>query len=303
MSEQKILITEIERCALHDGPGIRSVVFFKGCPLRCFWCCNPETQQQKKELMRSEKDCVRCGACADVCENGCAKHSEDGNISFLRDNCRACGSCAEACPSGALGIAGEEADIETIVRRVLRDRDYYEASGGGVTLSGGEPFFQAEGVLALLAALKDEKLHTAVETTGAVCGEVLQRAATLTDVFLYDLKHSDPARFREGCGGDLPLIISNLKSIVGAGADVLVRTPVIPGFNDDPKVLEGIFEIAREAGVKSVRLLPYHALGRDKYKKLGREYPPGDMPMTDKKELEPLLSIGRNMGLEAAMGD
>jgi pyruvate formate lyase activating enzyme len=253
--------------------------------------------------MYSSKNCVRCGSCAAVCKNGCAKRSEDGETYFLRENCRACGACADACPSGALRIAGEQTDIESVVRRVLRDRDYYEASGGGVTLSGGEPFFQADGALALLAALKDEKLNTAVETTGAVSYNILTRAVPLTDLFLFDLKHSEPERFSDGCKGDLLLIKKNLKALVNAGSDVLVRVPVIPGFNGDPEVIKGIFETAREAGVKSVRLLPYHALGKDKYKKLGREYPPGDTPMTDKKQLEPLLGIGRSMGLDAAAGD
>lgn len=303
MEDRKITITEIERCALHDGPGIRSVVFFKGCPLRCFWCCNPETQQLKRELMYSEKDCLRCGTCAAVCKNGAAIRSSNGRTGFLRDKCAACGDCADACPAGALRIAGEQTDTHSVMRLVLRDRDYYAASGGGVTLSGGEPFLQAEGALALLEALKEEKIHTTVETTGAVNTDVLTDAVQYTDLFLFDLKHSDPERFREGCGGELSKIVFNLKAIVDKGANVTARIPVIPNFNNEPAVIERIMETARAAGVKSIRLLPYHALGKDKYKKLERAYLLGETPMTDKKDLEPLCELGRIKGLDAGIGD
>lgn len=253
----KGVIFDIQRFCVHDGPGIRTTVFMKGCPLRCKWCHNPESQRPYPELMVYPDKCVRCGECLKVCPKA------------FDARCDNKGVCAAVCRHSAREVCGRTAAVEEIVAQVLRDERYYRTSGGGVTLSGGEPFFQPEFCLALLAACREAGLHTAVETAGCVPVEVLLEAAPLTDLFLYDIKGIDPEKHRQNTGAPNDLILSNARALSEAGADIRFRMPLIPGYNDDERA--AVERFAEELS-KPLEIMPYHDTGVSKYKALRREY-------------------------------
>lgn len=296
--ERPVRIFDIQRFSLHDGPGIRTTVFFSGCPLCCPWCANPESQRGSKELMYLQSRCVSCGRCAGACPHGAVSFSPETGPVFRRERCRHCRRCAEACTTEALELSGKTMTVGEILSVLRRDRDYYENTGGGITLSGGEPFVQPDGLCALLKAAKEEGFHTAVETTGNVSEEAFRKGIPFVDLFLFDLKHSQPETIRSITGGDLPLILRNLRLAAEIGSQVCVRVPVIPGFNHDPETIEEILSLASDCGVKTVELLPYHVLGKGKYARLGRDYPMGDTPQLDKAELEGYVTLGEKVSVD-----
>lgn len=291
----KLYVMEIERFAIHDGPGIRSVVFLQGCPLHCPWCANPESQQIRSWLMHNAEKCTGCGRCAAVCPAD-AVRMQSGRPQFDRTRCLECRRCAEACLNSAIRFTGHTAAVESIVEELIRDREYYQASGGGVTISGGEAFVQYEGFMELLRQCRENGLQTAVETTGCTTEERWKEALPLLDWILLDIKHPDPAVLKRVTGGDLDVILKNL-----AAADpdkVIVRVPVIPGFNAEEETMQRIFDIALHCGVQRVELMPYHTLGVEKYRQLGREYSYPARQYVDKQLLEQFRSRGREKGLQ-----
>ena len=329
-----IRVLELERFAVHDGPGIRTVVFFQGCPLRCPWCANPESWELRDRLLYAEERCVHCGVCAAACPSGAvwmeAAHGDtagppaasavlpetqavpqDTGPGPYFDRCTACGACVRACPQGALRIVGSSMSAGAIMEVILRDRDYYDASGGGVTFSGGEPFFQFPALKTLLERCREEGLDTAVETSGQVDPALLTEAAPLVNRFLLDLKTADPRRLEEVCGGSGTVFqniawlgahqASGEESLGTAGFRVTGRIPVIPGFNADGKSIAAIFTLAKRHGIRHVELLPYHTLGRNKYRELGLEYRGPAEKMMRKEDLLPLAETGSGMGLEVTV--
>lgn len=299
---QQLKTLEIERFAIHDGQGIRTTVFLQGCPLFCPWCANPESQKLKRQLRYMEHKCAMCGTCARVCPHG-AVTMQEGKPIFDRDKCVVCGTCGRYCPAGAIVYAGDGMDVEDILKTALRDKDYYDTTGGGLTVSGGEPFVQFDGFLELLKQAKRSGLNTAVETTGNVPEEKFIEAEPYIDTFLFDIKHYDADKLKQAVGGDLPLILKNLAYAVSKGADrVIARVPVIPGFNYDEESLRGIFGLVKKCGVKTVHLLPYHTLGRRKYEQLGWKYTMDGAAMVPKEELKPYQKMGENMGLTVQIG-
>lgn len=293
---------DIERFAIHDGPGIRTTVFLQGCPLRCPWCANPESQHICRHLLFFENRCVGCGTCAAVCPQK-AIRMQEGRPVINRAKCVTCGICADHCPQEALRISGATKSAAEIIRLALRDTHYYNQSGGGVTISGGEPFVQAEGLISLLAGLKQAGLRTAVETTGQGDARAFRQAAPLIDLFLFDLKHADAATLLQVTRGNLALILENLQTACTLGAGrVILRVPVIPGFNRDEVSMRGIFDTALRFGVQDVHLLPYHTLGAAKYGRLGLEYALGELTMLHKEDLADLQKLGRDMGLMIQLG-
>lgn len=296
-TDVKIKLFDIQRFSLHDGPGIRTTVFFNGCPLRCPWCSNPESQRGRVELMHFPKKCVHCGRCAQACPNGAIEFSGQTGPLFHRDRCVGCGSCARACLSDALELSGKCMTAGEVMEIVKKDESYYRKTGGGITVSGGEPLLQPEGAAALLGLAKSEKLHTALETTGAVSQDAFSRVDGLVDLYLFDLKHSDPQVLCQVTGGDLEQILGNLEWAAGHG-EVLVRVPVIPGFNHGPMVMNALFSLAREKGVKTVDLLPYHVLGKNKYAELGLPYAMQVQEGLEKKELLPYVALGEKQQLQ-----
>ncbi len=266
------IIFNIQKFSLNDGPGIRTTVFMKGCPLRCIWCHNPESNAFVREMMYNEPKCVGCMKCASVCPEGLHVF-EDGKHIFKRDNCTLCGKCEDICPASVLEIAGKEMSVDEVVTEVMKDKAFYETSNGGVTLSGGEPMAQFEFSLELMKSFKGNGLHTAMETCGFAKEEHFREIAPYTDLFLYDYKITGGEKHKEHTGVDNELILSNLKLLDSIGKDIILRCPVIPSINDTTEHFRAIAEIANELeNVLEINIEPYHPLGSGKAQSLGREY-------------------------------
>ncbi len=273
------LVFDIQRYSSHDGPGIRTTVFMKGCPLGCFWCHNPESISLRPEVLVNAAKCIGCGACIHACPCGAMR-----NVAAMdRARCTGCGACASACPAKALSLAGKLMDCDEIVREILKDKAFYDRSGGGVTFSGGEALLQSAFVAQTLKSSKEQGIHTAVDTSGAVPYESIEEVLPHTDLFLYDIKTADAAKHAQGCGTDNARVLENLERLCRAGANVLIRVPVIPGFNDDEASMRAIGDvIAAMPGERNVELLRFHRMGAGKYESLGLTYraeklaPPAD---------------------------
>lgn len=295
------IVFDLQRFSLHDGPGIRSLLFLKGCPLRCPWCCNPESQAFAPELLVDRSACLGCRRCLADCPSGAAALTPEGP-GVDRRRCRACGGCAERCPSGARCLAGRPITVAEALAELLRDLPFFRNSGGGVTLGGGEPLAQPGFAEALLRACRARGLHTAVETCGHVPWEALDRIRPWTDLILYDVKHADPAPFRAGPGGDLGLVLANLERLAGSGAAVTVRTPLIPGWNDDAEVVGAIAARAYAFGLREMHLLPFHRLGQTKYHLLGIPYPFQEAPPLSEARLRELQARAAAAGMRVTLG-
>ncbi|MBP7401956.1 MAG: glycyl-radical enzyme activating protein [Clostridia bacterium] len=264
-------IYDIKRFAVHDGPGIRTVVFLKGCPLRCAWCHNPEGMSAAPDLSLTLMKCVGCGDCVRACPNGAHSLPDVGVHEIDRTRCTLCGACVEACVPGALRLYGREVSVEALLAEVSADRPFYEQSGGGVTLSGGEPLSQPAFAAAFLRACRAAGLHTALDTSGAVPWDAFEAVLPHTDLVLYDIKHIDPEAHRTWTGLDNVRILDNLRRLGRAGVPIEVRIPCLPGVNDGD-VLERIAVFLREIpSLTAVRLLPYHDFARSKFAAIGRE--------------------------------
>ena len=272
------LIGDIGRYALHDGPGIRTTVFCKGCPLHCPWCHNPEFIDPRVELALQGERCIGCGECVDCCPEG-ALAVVDGTVRLDRGRCTGCGGCVEVCPTRALELVGREFTPSELVELLLRDRRFYEVSGGGVTLSGGEPTLQLAFCGELLARLKRAHVHTALETNGLFAWEAFATTCLPhLDLVLFDVKLIDPLRHWRAVGAGNEVILANLARLQALRPeDVLVRVPLIPGWTADAANLGGIAAHLRNLGVQRVSLLPYHPHGLDKAARVGRAVPP-DLP-------------------------
>ncbi len=251
-------VFNIQRFSIHDGPGIRTTVFFKGCNLKCAWCHNPESQNFKPELMLYMEKCTLCGKCREFCPKA------------FTEECTRCGKCAEVCPSGARALCGYMATAEQVMETVLRDRPFYENSGGGVTFSGGECMLQTDFLLELLKLSKENRLHTCVDTAGDVPWEYFEKLLPYTDLFLYDLKLSDGEKHKKYTGVDNARITENLKKLKASGANVTVCVPLIGGVNDNAEELRAMKTLLGDLGIFNIDPKPYHALGEKKYAALGR---------------------------------
>jgi pyruvate formate lyase activating enzyme len=261
-------LLDIKRMSVHDGPGIRTTIFLKGCPLRCRWCHNPESVWSKPEIGLLKRKCLGCGRCAKVCANG-AHVFRDGAHLLAHELCTACGKCVDACLADALEYYGREVSVEEAVKAVLEDRTFYKQSGGGCTVSGGEPLCQAEFCAELFKLLRKEGVHCAVDTSGAVRWEGIETVLPYTDMFLYDVKHADDRVHREHTGGSNREILDNLRRLSGCGVPIEIRIPTIPGFNADEKSMAAIGKLLSGlSNIVGVRLLPYH-LARLKYETVG----------------------------------
>ncbi len=268
----KGLIFDIQYYAIYDGPGIRTLVFFKGCPLTCKWCHNPESQSTKLQIGYLEDNCVGCGECVKVCPEKAIKLK---NKKVVRDSarCVVCGKCASACPNRATELIGEEVTPEEITERVLRDKPFYDNSGGGVTFSGGEATMQPGFLIATLRLMKEKGIHTAIETAGFFKENLAGELTGLVDLFLFDIKHADSELHKKMTGVSTDLIQRNFKRLLkSAGVEkVLPRIPLIPGFNTDSESAAGIVELLKRAGYEGeVHFMPYNRMASTKYKKIGQ---------------------------------
>lgn len=290
------VVFNIQRYSLHDGPGIRTVVFLKGCPLHCAWCCNPESIDGEPHLTFNPDKCLGDGRCVQACPTG-ARTGEGLDPS----RCTLCGRCADACPSEALEILGRTMSIPEILEEVEKDRTFYESSGGGVTLSGGEVLAQWRFGVKLLLELRDRHLHTAVETTGYGPWERVRAVAEACDLVLYDLKHMDEEEHRRHTGVSNRLILENARRLAGLGCGLIIRIPLIGGINTDDKNIRETASFAAELGVDEIHLLPYHRLGESKYRKLGREYD-CEAYTPDERTVQELQRLLETRGFEVKIG-
>jgi pyruvate formate lyase activating enzyme len=262
-------VFNVMRFSTHDGPGIRTTVFLKGCPLSCWWCHNPENWQHVPSEVYIADRCIGCGICVDACPNQALSRAPQG-ITVDPDRCAHCGRCVDACPSEARERTGWLVTVPELVGTIERDIPFYEQSKGGVTFSGGEPLCQADFLMAMLESCGRLEIHRAVDTCGYADSDLLLQVARFTDLFLFDLKALDPVAHRTETGVDNAGILANLRQLSGSGADIVIRLPLIPGVNDDDQSLSNIGEfIAALPRRHPVDLLPYHAAATSKYKKLG----------------------------------
>jgi pyruvate formate lyase activating enzyme len=290
-------VFNIQRYSLHDGPGIRTTVFLKGCPLRCLWCCNPESQRPAPEIVFWPERCIRCDACLAACPENAIEIGSQGERQVLVERCTLCGRCVDVCCSGALDQIGKLMTVAEVLAEVEQDRPFYDESGGGMTLSGGEPTSQPEFSRRLLQGCRGREIHTAIESCGHAPWSVWQALLPYLDLILYDLKETDPERHRRGTGESNEVVLDNLRRLTQSGKRVIVRRPVIPGYNDDPKSMHDLGRIVQSlGGIEQIDLLPYHRMGQSKYSRLGQQYALGDQPSLkaeDVVELRDILVSGR----------
>lgn len=297
----KGVVFDIKKYATDDGPGIRTTVFFKGCPLRCQWCHNPEGQSTAPELMYRKKRCTGCGECVEVCPSRAIMPVAKA-ISVERKACLVCGMCAEKCPTDALGIVGKEMGADDVMKEIEKDKLFYDQSNGGVTVSGGEPLAQLAFLVALLEKCKGKNIHTAVDTCGFAPHKAFGEIRDKVDVFLYDLKIIDERKHSRYCGASNELILENLKKLAECGSDIRIRFPVIPGINDDEENIAGIGELMLESDIQKIHVLPYHRAGTEKYISLGRIYRLNNIKSPTDKHLKLVKEKFESFGLDAKIG-
>jgi pyruvate formate lyase activating enzyme len=277
------IIFNIQRYSIHDGPGIRTTVFLKGCPLSCWWCQNPESQLSEQEMIFWGDRCIGCGVCSTICPSD-AIQIKNGIPITEKEKCILCGKCIEKCPALAREIIGEKLTTEEVIKEIEKDLVFYEESDGGVTFSGGEPLRQSEFLESLLNGCQEKKIHTAVDTSGYISWEILDKISPKVDLFLFDLKIMDSKKHQKYTGVSNEIILENLKKLSSVHHNIFVRFPVIPGINDDYQNIKEMGEFLSSLKIAQLNLLPYHYIGIDKYRRSGRTYQlPATQPPSEEK--------------------
>ena len=304
-------VFNVQRFSIHDGPGIRTTIFLKGCPLRCLWCHNPEGMSALPSVSFLPEKCMACGECVRICEHSAHQFEASGTAGgavthlYNREACEKCGNCTEFCDSGGLEFVGRPMTVDDVMKEVNQDKPFYAKSGGGMTISGGEPLVQIDFTLALLRAAREQEIHRCVETSGFASWERFKPLLPLVDLFLYDWKETDDQRHRDFTGQSNVVILENLRSLHAVGASVQLQCPIVPGFNNRLDHFEGIAALAQSLpNLKGVQLLPYHPLGESKLKRFGLSAA-ADMPRQplDATQLEHWSNWLREKGVKVVDGN
>lgn len=294
-------IFDIQRYSLHNGPGIRTTVFLKGCPLSCWWCHNPEGQEREKEVVFEKNGCIGCGDCMYVCPVKAISPFREGFF-VNQEDCTLCGLCADICPTGSFKVVGQRISPGDLLQTIEKDTIFYDESGGGVTLSGGEPFYQVDFLEELLPLLKEKGFHVAVDTSGYTSYAVLYHLKQFIDLFLYDVKHMDPEVHKRHTGVSNRLILENLKNLTETGVHVVLRMPFIPGVNDDEGHLQLLAEFISSLNLKGIHLLPYHRMAVEKYRRLAKRAPFSTVVTPSLEKLKETLSYMKDHGIHCTVG-
>jgi pyruvate formate lyase activating enzyme len=296
------LVFDIKKYAIHDGPGIRTTVFFKGCPLHCQWCQNPESWEKNPELGFRTGRCIRCGQCVEICANKATILTDD-RPSTDPEKCSLCGECVDAYTTGARELIGREMTVKQVMTEVEKDIIFYEQSNGGATFSGGEPLMQPEFLIALLNQCKSQGIHTAVDTSCYAEFEIIQKVADKTDLFLCDLKHMDSDMHERFTGVENNLILDNIKQLSEAGKEIIIRLPVIAGFNDNHGNIEATGQFAANlSNINRIDILPYNRGGTEKSARLSADFKLMQAEPPNDDKISSIAEILKNYGLDIKIG-
>ncbi len=302
LSSIKGFVFDLHRFSIHDGPGIRTTVFLKGCPLACVWCHNPESKSVGVEKIVRQARCIRCGACVEACPEHAVSLNGDGIVTD-RERCTACGNCAEVCVADASEMVGKETSAADLLQEIERDRLFYDESGGGVTFSGGEPLLQLKFLEAVMTAAHTRGIRTALDTSGYVPWESFLKVLPFTDLVLYDLKLMDDQKHFRYTGVSNQIILENLRKLNRQGKKIWLRFPVIPGLNDDETNLKALAKLAKNLHhVERINLLPYHTAAIKKYEGLGQDYPLTTIESPSEERMDELADWFEQFGLPAVVG-
>lgn len=297
----KGIVMNIQKYSVHDGPGIRTTIFLKGCPLSCWWCHNPESQNFNFELMFFNDRCVGCGNCKDKCEQG-AINIKNGVVTTEDSKCILCGKCTDFCINESRNLVGKEFSAKELLKEIKKDEIFYEESGGGVTFSGGEPLLQIDFLEEMLRLCKEQGIHTTVDTSGYSDFKNFKRILDYTDLFLYDIKHLDDNMHKKYIGVSNELIKENLIKLSELNANIFARIPIIKGINNDEKNIDETIEFLREINLEQINLLPYHKMGMEKYERIFKEYKLSGNEKPSKKNIDDLLLKFQQLNTKIKIG-
>lgn len=296
------VIFDIQRYSISDGPGIRTTVFFKGCPLKCIWCANPESHNSHPQLFYFDSLCVRCYRCIEVCSTGASTITANGSIHVNRKVCKACGQCTKVCHTEARTISGKTMNIEEVLEIVKKDSLFYRNSGGGITASGGEPTYQPDFLQEFFKRCQENWFHTCLDTCGYVQWDVFESILEYTDLVLFDIKHMDQVKHRELTGVNSDLILKNATKIVQKGKPIIMRLPLIPGYNNSKENVKAVGEFMNQLGLRRVDILPYHQLGKRKYESLGKKYILRDVKSYKEEQVDLIIRELESYDLDVSIG-
>jgi len=300
--DESAYVSNIQRFCVHDGPGIRTVVFLVGCPLRCKWCQNPEAISRTPQLMYNPGVCTQCGTCADNCPEGAIGPVDGTGVVTDRERCKRCFLCTELCPFQARRISARSYTVDALYRELLKDAVFFKNTSGGITLSGGEPMLFPEFCYALLRKINQQGIHTAIETCGFARWESFERLLPVVDLFLYDIKIIDSQEHREWTGQDNRLIHANLAALVDRGKDVVVRVPLIPDVNDGGQFNQIVDFVAGFETLRTIHIMPFHQLGSSKYGLLGQDYDMASVREDNQERLAACKAYAESRGLQVSVG-
>lgn len=291
----------IQKFSVHDGPGIRTTVFLKGCPLKCWWCHNPESQNLSHEILFFEERCTKCGVCIKRCPTKTIE-LKDNYLIMNKNKCDLCGKCSDFCPSNAREYVGKDFTVKELMKEIIKDEAFYDESNGGVTFSGGEPLIYADFLKEVLHSCKVRGIHTAVDTCGHTSWENFEKILDKVDLFLYDLKMMNNEKHKKYMGVGNKLILENLKKLSDRGCNIFVRMPIIAGINDDDENINESINFISNLNILQVNLLPYHKMGMDKYKRLTMEYKLSGMEKPSDEKIAEIVEKFRKVGIKVRIG-